>query len=188
MFCPVSDVFLPVIRSLKHFFVAASDAVNTVVKYLCIVLVGVLVVLVLVTVFFRYVLNMGIGWSDELSRYINIWVALFGASIAFKYGDHVGIEFFRSFLPDKALRLFKFVMRCFICVFLVISEYYFFNYFIKSRAVTPAMQIPYSWIQASLFVGFAIMLIHLISFIFTDLDDFLSGNFAVIRQRKIPVD
>lgn len=181
-------VLSPLIRTLKNFLVAFSDFLNTIVKHLCIVLVGILVVLVLVTVFFRYVLNMGIGWSDELARYLNIWVALFGASIAFKYGDHVGIEFFRNFLPDKALRIFKFLMRFLILVFLCISEYYFYFYFIKSRALTPAMQIPYRWIQLSLFVGFAVMIIHLLSFIFTDLDDFVSGDFSVARDRKIPIE
>jgi TRAP-type C4-dicarboxylate transport system permease small subunit len=150
--------------------------------------VGFLVVLVLVTVFFRYVLGMGIGWSDELARYINIWVALFGASIAFKYGDHVGIEFFRNFLPDKALRLFKFFINLLIFIFMIIAEYYFYRYFLKSRALTPAMQIPYRWIQISLFVGFAIMLIHLLSFLLTDIDDFLSGDFSVSRERHLPID
>ena len=144
--------------------------------------------LVLVTVFFRYVLGMGIGWSDELARYINIWVALFGASIAFKYGDHVGIEFFRNFLPDKALRIFKFLVQVLVFVFMIISEYYFYSYFMKSRALTPAMQIPYRWIQVSLFVGFAIMLVHLIRFILIDIDDFLSGNFSVARDKKLPVN
>lgn len=144
--------------------------------------------LVLVTVFFRYVLSMGIGWSDELARYMNIWVALLGASIAFKYGDHVGIEFFRNFLPDKALRIFKFLVNLLMFAFMIIAEYYFFRYFLTSRAVTSAMQIPYRWIQASLFVGFAIMLIHLLSFLFNDLDDFLSGDFSVSRERHLPID
>lgn len=164
-----------------------SDVINTVVKQICIGLVGVLVVLVLVTVFFRYVLSIGIGWSDELARYLNIWVALFGASLAFKYGDHVGIEFFRDFLPDKALRLFKFAVNLLMLVSLGIAEYYCYIYFMKSRALTPAMQIPYNWIQSSLFVGLAIMSIHLLSFIFSDIDDFLSGNFSVVRDKKLPV-
>ncbi len=173
------------IKTLRTISAAASDYVNTVVKHLCVWLVGFLVVLVLVTVFFRYVLSMGIGWSDELARYINIWVALLGASIAFKYGDHVGIEFFQNFLPDKALRIFRFVLKIVMLGALLFSEYYFYVYILKSRATSPAMQIPYRWIQGSLFVGFAIMIIHLISFIFADLDDFRLGNFAVNRERKI---
>ncbi len=151
-------------------------------------LVGFLTVLVLVTVFFRYVFGIGIGWSDELARYVNVWMALFGASVAFKYGEHVGIEFFRNFLPDKALRIFKFLVNLVMLVLLCIAEYYCFQYFMKSRAVTPAMQIPYNWIQSSLFVGLAIMTIHLLSFIFADVDDFLSGNFSVTHEKKIAIE
>lgn len=176
------------IRRLKDICVALSDFINTIAQNICIVLVGFLVILVLVTVFFRYVLGMGIGWSDEIVRYINIWTALLGASIAFKYGDHVGIEFFRNFLPDKALRLFKFSINLLVFAFMIMSEYYFFQYFLKSKALTPAMQIPYRWIQVSLFVGFAIMLIHLLSFLFSDLNDFLSGDFSVNRNKHLPIN
>ena len=173
------------IKTLRTISVTISDYVNTVARHLCIWIIGALVALVLVTVFFRYVLSIGIGWSDELSRYLNIWAALLGASVAFKYGDHVGIEFFQNFLPDKALRIFRFLVNIVMLGALIFSEYYFYLFVLKSRTTSPAMQIPHSWIQVSLFVGFLIMIIHLISFIFADLDDFHSGNFSVSRERKI---
>jgi TRAP-type C4-dicarboxylate transport system permease small subunit len=175
-------------KTLKTWFAALSNTINKAAQYVCIVLIGVLVVLVLVTVFFRYVLNIGISWSDELARYINIWVAFLGASVAYKSGDHVGVEFFRNLLPDKALWFFKFAMRFVILVILVIAEYYFSLYIMRSKAITPAMQIPYRWIQVSLWVGFAIIVIHHLSFIFNDLDDLLSGNLTVERVRRLTVD
>ena len=173
------------IKTLRTISATVSDRVNTVVKHLCIWIVGFLVVLVLVTVFFRYVLSVGIGWSDELSRYLNIWAALLGASVAFKYGEHVGIEFFQNFLPDKALRIFRFLLKIVMLGALIFSEYYFYLFVLKSRTTSPAMQIPHSWIQVSLFIGFAIIIIHLISFIFADLDDFFAGNFSVNQERRM---
>ncbi|GAK60843.1 tripartite ATP-independent periplasmic transporter DctQ component [Candidatus Vecturithrix granuli] len=161
---------------------------NKITQYVCVGLIGVVVVLVLVTIFFRYVLSIGINWSDELARYLNIWVALLGASVAYKSGDHVGVEFFRNLLPDKVLWFFKFAMRFLILGILAVAEYYFYLYIIRSKALTPAMQIPYRWIQASLLVGFAIILIHHLSFIFNDLNELFSRHLTVDRTRHVTLD
>jgi TRAP-type C4-dicarboxylate transport system permease small subunit len=164
------------LTKVNNILTACSDLTNNLAKKICVVLMGFMLVLVLVTVFFRYVFGLGLGWSDEISRYANIWIALLGASIAFKYGNHVGIEFFRNMLPADARRFFKLGVNLFVLAFLCIAEYYFYRYFLKSRALTPAMQIPYAWIQVSLFAGFGIMLIHLLSFIGIDIETVVAGR------------
>ena len=174
------------IQRLAKVFTTLSNVLNNLAKKIAIALIGILVVLVLVTVFFRYVLSIGIGWSDEVARYLNIWAALLGASIAFKYGDHVGVEFFRNFLPGKASRIFKFLINILILVFLFVAEYYCYTYFMRSRSVTPSLQIPYRWIQLSLLIGLSIMSFHLLSFLFTDLHNFLSGDFSS-HEKESPI-
>ena len=164
-------------QRLSKFFTVLSNVLDALAKKAAILLVGILVVLVLVTVFFRYVLNIGIGWSDEVARYMNIWLALLGASVAFKCGEHVGVEFFRNLLPVKAAAIMKFATNIVMFAFLGLTEYYCYLYFIRSKAVTPSLQIPYRWIQVSLLTGFAIISIHLLSFILTDIDNMLHGTF-----------
>ena len=166
-----------VIQRLTRFFTTLSNMLDVLAKKIVIVLIGFLVVLVLVTVFFRYVLSIGIGWSDEVARYVNIWVALLGASVAFKCGEHVGVEFFRNLLPEKIAKITKFIINLAMLALLGLSEYYCYLYVIRSRAVTPSLQIPYKWVQMSLFVGLAIITIHLLSFIMTDIDHMLAGTF-----------
>ena len=109
------------IQKLAKVFTTLSNILNNLAKKIAIALIGILVVLVLVTVFFRYVLSIGIGWSDEVARYLNIWAALLGASIAFKYGDHVGVEFFRNFLPGKVSQIFKFLINILILLHVLIT-------------------------------------------------------------------
>ena len=173
-----------VIQRLTLFFTTLSNVLDVVAKKIAIFLIGVLVVLVLFTVFFRYVLSIGIGWSDEVARYVNIWVALLGASVAFKCGEHVGVEFFRNFLPTKIANMMKFVINLAMLALLGLSEYYCYLYVIRSRAVTPSLQIPYKWIQMSLFIGLAIMTIHLLSFLMTDIHHMVSGTFFTPTNMK----
>lgn len=139
-------------------------------------IIAVLVVVVLSQVVFRYILHLGLPWADEVSRYLLIWVSFLGATVVFKNAGHAKVEFFRNMLPEKASQILQFVCKIISLVFLVDICLYSYNYFATSRSVTPAMQIPYSWPKSALFVGFALMLIHLSVFILSDVEKFLSKS------------
>ncbi|MBI4609425.1 MAG: TRAP transporter small permease [Candidatus Rokubacteria bacterium] len=42
-------------------------------------------------VFFRYVLNSSLYFSEELSRFCFIWAGFLGASLALRDGGHIGV-------------------------------------------------------------------------------------------------
>ncbi|MCG8515730.1 MAG: TRAP transporter small permease [Halanaerobiales bacterium] len=167
------------ITSLKNITLLLSDFIDKICKGLTILIVGILVFIVLLQVVFRYILNMGLPWVDELSRYINLWVAFLGASIGFKYSEHVGISFFTNYLPKQVFRIFKLLTNILMMIFLCVAFYYSYNFVATSRSITPAMQISFKWPKASLFVGLGIMIIHLLSFIFKDLDDYTKDKLSV---------
>ena len=56
-------------------------------------------------VFLRYMPGMkGLPWTDEVLRYLNIWVVFLGASVAVKQDSHLSIDFFlrKLFSPKWA--------------------------------------------------------------------------------------
>ena len=55
--------------------------------------------LVAVQVFFRYVLNHSLFWSEELARFLLIWLTFLGASVAYHRRAHPGIDTFSLRLP-----------------------------------------------------------------------------------------
>ncbi|HMN80123.1 MAG TPA: TRAP transporter large permease subunit [Burkholderiaceae bacterium] len=62
-------------------------------------LVLVELVLLLVTVFARYVMNSPLTWSDELASMLFLWLATFGAVIALQKGEHLRLTFLVARLP-----------------------------------------------------------------------------------------
>ncbi|MBR3371635.1 MAG: TRAP transporter small permease [Rhodobacteraceae bacterium] len=60
---------------------------------------AVMVGVVLAATFFRYVLNDPITWSEELARYLMIWIGLVGASVTLRHGEHIRITAIRKLLP-----------------------------------------------------------------------------------------
>ncbi len=62
-------------------------------------LIGVITVLVTVQVFARYVLNDTPPWSEELCRYLFVWVSFLGACVATRRAAHLGVDSLVTRLP-----------------------------------------------------------------------------------------
>jgi len=66
-----------------------------------IVAVALLVFDVVWGVFTRYVMGEQAKWTEELARFLLVWVALLGGAVAFGTKGHLGVDFFvGKFHPD----------------------------------------------------------------------------------------
>ena len=66
---------------------------------------AVMVVLVFGNVVLRYAFNSGITVSEELSRWLFVWLTFLGAIVALKEGAHLGSDMLVSRLPRNGRRL-----------------------------------------------------------------------------------
>lgn len=68
-------------------------------EWACFGLFVALVVTVTWQVFTRQVLNSPSGWSEELAKYIFVWLGLFGAALVFGERGHIAVDFLVRLLP-----------------------------------------------------------------------------------------
>lgn len=71
-------------------------------------------------VFFRYVLHNAIPWTEELGRYMMIYVGFFGCILAMGTNSHVGVEMFTDLFRPPVKRVFQIIARLVVAVFLVL--------------------------------------------------------------------
>lgn len=113
--------------------------------------------------FERFVIQFGIGWTDELSRYLSIWAIFMGASLGIVKGAHVGVEVFVNLLPATLQEWARRLSMAICAVFTGALTYAAIIYFIRlsnSGQITPALQIPMSWAFLAIPVGSAFMCVH----------------------------
>ena len=55
-------------------------------------------------VFSRYMLNHSLFWSEELARYLFIYLVFLGAAIVLRRGGHIQVSFFVDQLPPRLRR------------------------------------------------------------------------------------
>lgn len=63
---------------------------------------------VLLGVFFRYILGNALSWSEELARYMMIWMCFIAASLVIREEKHLGIKLLQDTLkpfPRKIIQL-----------------------------------------------------------------------------------
>lgn len=52
----------------------------------------------------RYVLENSLSWSEEVGRYIFVWITFLGMAAAFQSKAHIALDFLVSLLPAKPSR------------------------------------------------------------------------------------
>src|SRR6266545_4218600 len=86
----------------------AIDLYCQVLKAVIAVCLAVMVVLVFGNVALRYIFNSGITMSEELSRWLLVWLTFLGAIVALRQHAHLGVDTLVRMLPPKG-RLICFI-------------------------------------------------------------------------------
>lgn len=81
-----------------------SMKVNWVVERFCVALMAILVIDVWLGIMARYVLPFRLTFTEELARYLMIWMALLAVSSGFAYREHIGVMFIFDRYPPQMKR------------------------------------------------------------------------------------
>ncbi len=116
---------------------------------------------VLLQIFFRYVLNSPLTWSEELSRYLFIWISFLGWTLATRHNTHIKVEFVINTLPPKI----KFIIRLFtqIIIIFFMGMLIYLGIRMAARSVdvpTITLFFTYAYIYAIVPIASAIILFY----------------------------
>lgn len=105
---------------------------------------------VLLGVFTRYVLNSQSEWTDEMARYLMIWVSILGAAYASGKNMHISIDLLPQYLPAHRRKwlfrgIYATVILFVLAVFVIGGLRYTYISF-KLGQVSPALGLPVGYI------------------------------------------
>lgn len=99
-----------VLRRFADSLQRMNDALMLVGRYLIIMIVGVLAVILIAAVVWRYGLNSAISWSEEGSKYLMVWLTFLGTPIALRRFAHINIDLLAKAMPPRIQQLLHFVV------------------------------------------------------------------------------
>jgi len=102
-----------------------AEVMDGVVRWLGITILCCVTMIMLAQVFFRYVLNDSLLWSEELAVWGLIWIVFLGSVHLMRGNLHVSIPGLVDILPPTARRIIRLVATlvsaCFLGLFFVVS-------------------------------------------------------------------
>lgn len=122
------------------------------------ILVVVEVVVLFAGVVSRYVFHSPLIWSDELASILFLWLAMFGAAVAFRRGEHMRMTAMVAGASPRLRAWLDLVGICAALAFLLLIAAPAYEYaYEESYITTPALSLANSWRAAALPVGIALM-------------------------------
>lgn len=125
-----------------------------------ILLCGAVTAVVAVGVFWRYVLNDALSWSEEVAKFAMIWLTFTGAPLALVAGGHVAIEILPRLLPRRVRHLlFAFVLLIVVAVLaMLVWRGTTFAWNGRSQVAAMLGDVSMAWVFAAIPIGSAVML------------------------------
>lgn len=114
-------------------------------EYILIILFPFMTIIVFASTMTRYLELGSMPWSEELARYIMIWMAYIGASLGVKRNAHLGVEVIVNLFPKKIKKyagILRVVIMVLFNVLVIKFSYEIIMHQINIEQTSPAMAIP----------------------------------------------
>lgn len=137
------------------------DGLNLLTEYVVSLLLVIMVVVVFLQVIFRFVLQASLPWSEELSRYVMVWIAFLGAAIGIRRKSHIGVEALVMLFPREWQRRAGFLVSILSAVFFAFLVQYGTLILKTVRfQLSPAMELSMAIPYGAILVGGALMFLY----------------------------
>ena len=138
---------------------------NNVEKVICVTLLALMSIIIVVQVFFRYVLQNSLQWSEEIARYMFIWLIYIGISYGVKSDKHIAVDAVYSFLPKKVKPFYALIGYVIFLAFAIIVVYYgvlVTANIAGSGQISNGAHVPMQYVYVAPVVGMILTIIRLV--------------------------
>jgi tripartite ATP-independent transporter DctM subunit len=144
--------------SWRSRFVFTENAIGRLVEWLAAGLVVAEIVILFSGIVARTVFHTPLVWSDELASILFLWLAMLGAVVAFRRGEHMRMTAFVNRASPATRAFLDLVAIVAALAFLLLIAGPALDYASEERFVTtPALDMPNVWRAAALPVGTLLM-------------------------------
>lgn len=134
-------------------------------EFFLVILSAVMVVVIFLQVFMRFVMENSLSWSEELARYCFIWMIYFGISYGAKKQRHIKVDALLVLFKEKGKLVFGIVsnlMFLVFCGFVIKYGSGMAQTLLGFGQTSPALQIPMGLVYYSAPIGMGLAAIRLI--------------------------
>jgi TRAP-type C4-dicarboxylate transport system permease small subunit len=147
----------------RHYLFSVGG--RTAEEWLACGLVAVISACVCLQVFSRYVLNIGLVWTEDVAMFAMTWAVYFGAAMAVHEKFHVRMMAAVMILPFRAAWAVTFLADLIWAAFLVFMMIYGWEYLAllwRQQTIVASLKMDAKWFQTIIVIGNGLMLFRLV--------------------------
>ena len=111
-------------------------------------------------VVFRYVIGQPLIWTEEVQRYLMIWVAFLGGAACVGRGDHMAMDLLGLFLPASLQRWLRIALLALTAAFCAVLIWKGIPLALGNHSqLSPAARVPMSYPYLAVGVGGGLMFV-----------------------------
>lgn len=121
-----------------------------------------LTILIFIQVICRYIFSNSLSWSEEIARYLEVWIVFLCGAYALGRGQHVAMDLVINIIPPKAGFIMGKIHAASFIFFSVFMLIYSINYMIveADQKMASLRMIPKNVVYLALPISAACMLIY----------------------------
>jgi TRAP-type C4-dicarboxylate transport system permease small subunit len=151
---------------VKRLVDGLSSAVMIVCNVVLVIMTGVIVMLVTT----RNFMGFSYAWSEELTRYLLVWLSMLGAAVLLRRDDHIALDLLPNALPSKARVGLVLALRLPVLAFLaLLLQQSWLTAIARATTRAPALGVSISWAYAAIPVMALLMLVFGLFNVWADL-------------------
>lgn len=157
-----SEAYSRPMKPLAHLLQLLASAQNWFCSWSMVVLGLAMTGTILIQIFFRFVIYRPVPWSEELARYLMVWMGMLGSVIALRQGRHIGVTFLVERLYGRQRAAVVRLVQLTLLGFLAIIGWEGWGLALfNAQQLSAAMEIPMSIPYLAIPAGAALMMVEL---------------------------
>lgn len=136
------------------------------------VLLPLMVIVVFLATFFRFVKLPVMPWGEELARYLMVWIVFLGLGTGAKKNAHFFVQILINAMPEfthRYINIFRTAVVTAFCFIIILLSIQVIQAQIMMGQISPSLRIPMWIAYLAIPVGCATMIIRSIQYLVKDL-------------------
>ncbi len=139
-----------------------------------------MVAVIFLQVIMRFVFNNSLVWSEELGKFLFVWLSWIGISIGHRRKEHIKITLFVDKFPLRYRFLFEAITELVLILICAVTVYYSVVMIgIQANVPYAGIKISTSWGYLSLVLGCSMMLIRCVVSLIDNVQKFIGYDAAI---------
>jgi C4-dicarboxylate transporter DctQ subunit len=145
--------------------VAIADKIGLFIEKICgafcVLCFAAMTLVTILGVFFRYIMQSPFMWTEEVARYLLVWMGFNAINIALRQDRHIKVEIIAKLVPPEVAKLVSYLVDALIAVFFIVLLKQGYLLTLNNMMSASTFHLSMSWILIAVPVAAAMTLIQL---------------------------